>query len=88
MIEEEFDYYKTPPQQVFEEIKQQAIEIWKTYEDGTSYSKEKIDRIKDLTNIKDNVWYIVAMFDMWNQEKLKMRVSLETAELINKARGY
>jgi hypothetical protein len=82
------DYYKAPPQKVFDEIKQGAIEIWKTYDDQFGYATEKINQIKDLENISDNAWYIVAMFDSNNQSMLLTKVSVETADMIIDARGY
>jgi len=81
-------YYTAPPQKVFDEIKAAAIEIWNGYDDAAGYATGKINRIKDIGNIKDNAWFIVAMFDYQNQAKLITRVSLETAEMIVDARGY
>lgn len=79
------EYYTAPTQEVFEEIKAKAIELWQTYDDTYGYATEKINRIKDIQNIKDNAWFIVAMFDSINQMKLISRVSGKTAELIVKA---
>lgn len=75
-----FKYNDTPDQKVFNEIKEVAIDIWKTYDD--------INRIKDIDNFKDNAWYIVAMFDLHNQAKLMEAVSEETKQQILLARGY
>lgn len=83
-----FDYYEAPPQKVFDEIKDGCIKIWNTYDNTFGYVDEKIGRIKDLENIRDNAWYMVAMFDPMNQARLLSMVSPETAELIRKARGY
>lgn len=80
------EYYTAPSQQVFDEIKQAAISIWNGYE--SPYREEKIDRICDLENIKDNAWYMVAMFDALNQAILLELVSDETAGMIRRARGY
>ena len=79
-----FKYDDTPDQKVFNEIKEAAIDIWKTYD----YTTNKINRIKDIDNFKDNAWYIVAMFDINNQTKLMEAVSEETKEQILLARGY
>jgi ribosome maturation protein Sdo1 len=81
-------YYKAPPQKVFNEIKQESIKIWKTYDDQFGYATEKINQIKDLENIGDNAWYMVAMFDSSNQSKLLHAVSDDTADMIVDARGY
>ena len=82
------DYYKAPAISIFNDIKNNAIKIWKTYSDEFGYQSEKINRIKDLENIKDNAWYIVAMFDIVNQHKLESMVKPKTADMIRDARGY
>ena len=75
-------YYVAPPQQVFDEIKAAAIEIWKTYDDTYGYATGKIDAIKDLQNVKDNAWYMVAMFDVKNQIKLLLNLRGKTLEMV------
>jgi len=80
----EFDYYKAPEQKVFDEIKAASIKIWKTYDDTYGYATEKIDKIKDIENVKDNAWYMVAMFDHINQGKLCDSVSEETQLILDK----
>ena len=65
-----FDYYKAPDQDVFDEIKRASIELWRTYDDTYGYASQKISRIKDIENVRDNAWYMVAMFDQFNQIKL------------------
>lgn len=80
-----FDYYKTPSQEVFDDIKANAIKLWQTYDDRYGYATEKISRIEDLTNITDNAWYMVAMFDSENQLKLIEMCQPETAVQIIKA---
>jgi hypothetical protein len=82
------DYYKAPPQKVFDEIKAAAIEIWEGYDNEHGYATDKINRIRDIQNIQDNAWYMVAMFDHVNQAKLINMVSEETAAMIRDARGY
>ncbi len=76
------DYYTAPPQEVFEDIKENAIKIWMTYDDTVGYRTEKINRIKDIQNIEDNAWYIVAMFDQPNQVKLLLMLKPESAKLL------
>lgn len=83
----EFDYYKAPPDKVFQEIKQAAIIIWCGYTE-ISYREEKLGAILDLENISDNAWFMVAMFDPLNQNKLIKMVSPVTASWIKVARGY
>lgn len=82
------EYYIAPAQQIFDDIKQAAIQIWNQYDDTHGYRTEKLSRITDLQNISDNAWYMVAMFDTPNQNKLLTIVTPETAEQIRRARGY
>jgi len=60
------DYYKTPPQEIYEDIKKCSIEIRETY----WYASEKIARVNSMDNISDNALTMVAMFDIHNQRKL------------------
>lgn len=80
-----FDYYTAPKQEIFDDIKENAIKIWQTYDNTYGYVDEKVNRIKDLQNIKDNAWYMVAMFDWHNKAKLLQLVKPETASLIKQA---
>lgn len=77
-----FDYYQPPKQAIFEDIKAQAIKIWQKYDNTYGYVDEKVNRIKDLANVQDNAWHIVAMFDCDNQVKLLKRVNAETEAAI------
>lgn len=79
------EYYTAPSQEVFDEIKQAAIEIWEGYDDSYGYASEKINQIKNLQNASDNAWYMVAMFDRSNQTKLMRLVSAQTCDLIKYA---
>ena len=63
-------YYIAPSQEIFDEIKSKAIELWNTYDNTYGYVDEKVDRIKNIENIRDNCAYIVGMFDSSNQRKL------------------
>lgn len=74
-----------PPQEVFDEIKREAINLWNTYDNTYGYAKGKIDRIKDLENVQDNAWYIVAMFDYTNQQRLLSLLLPATAEIVRDA---
>ena len=56
------DYYKAPPDSIFEDIKTNAIKIWDTYDNTYGYRDEKVNRIKDLENISDNAWFTVLIF--------------------------
>ena len=76
------DYYEAPTDAIFNEVKAKAISIWKTYDDTYGYASEKINAIKDLANIQDNVMYIVAMFDGINQANLAELLSEDSRTAI------
>jgi hypothetical protein len=80
------EYYTAPPQRVFDDIKINAQKIWQTYQ-HPDYVAEKMART-ELENVSDNAWYLVAMFDLPNQNKLLNMVQPETASYIRRARGY
>lgn len=72
----------------FEEIKKVAMEVWNMYDDTHGYATEKISKIKDLENIGDNAGYIMGMFDIFNQQKMFNKLSLETKrELLKQMSG-
>ena len=75
-------YYIPPEDKIFNEVKEEAIKIWGSYDDTYGYASEKIGRIKDIENIKDNFMYIVAMFDSNNQNKLMQNISFEAQQAI------
>jgi len=77
-------YYTPPDDEVFEEMKREAIKLWRTYDDTYGYATEKVNRIKDIKNIEDNFMYIVAMFDPFNQQKLANKVSEKTKKEVQK----
>ena len=85
MQKEIFNYHDTPSQEVFEEIKEKAIEIWNTYDNQYGYVDEKVEYINSLHNYHDNAWAIVGMFDSINRLKLLAKVSAEVADLIQSA---
>lgn len=56
--------------EIFEDIKQAAIALWRLKEANGShpnYIAEKVDRIQSLENIEDNWGAIVGLFDITNQ---------------------
>ena len=75
-------YYTAPEEKQFNELKEKAIEIWKTY-DIEGLENEKVRRIKKMQNIEDNFMYICAMFDISNQRKLAMKLSDETRKAVS-----
>ena len=76
------DYYTTPAQEIFDDIKQNSIKIRKTYDDTYWYATEKISIVESIENNKDNWLYIVAMFDSNNQSKLLNLVNQETKDYL------
>jgi len=75
-------YYTSPTNEIFNEVKQAAIEVWQTYDDTYGYASGKIGRITEIDNIKDNLMYIVAMFDDQNQMKLALKLSNEARKAV------
>jgi nitrate reductase beta subunit len=78
-------YYTPPVDEVFNEVKAKAIELWREIagleQPGVEmtrgdllYLEEKL-RIKDFENVGDNLMTIVAMFDYANQAKLSQKIS-------------
>ena len=78
----ESEYYKAPSQEIFDDIKQASISVWKTYDDTFKYATGKIDRIKDLKNVRDNYAYMVAMFDRNNQFALLKNLHRDDSRLL------
>ena len=73
------EYYITPPDAIFNDIKNSAIFLWKQL-DYDYESNEAVERIEKIQNIKDNAWTIVAMFDHGNMFKLLNIEKPETKE--------
>jgi hypothetical protein len=71
-------YYEPPSDECFEDLKENAIKLWQTYDDTYGYATEKIDRIKHIQNVGDNFMYMYAMFDWINQAKVKSMCKPET----------
>ena len=83
MITEE-KYYTAPEKAIFEDVKENAIKIWKTYDDSYGYASQKIGRIKDIENVRDNTAYMIQMFDYSNQAKLLKMVKPKTKKWIER----
>ena len=75
-------YYQAPTDEIFEETKAKAMEVWRQYSNTYGYVTEKIDAIKDLPNVRDNFMYLVSMFDLPNQIKLSDLLSDQAREAI------
>ena len=73
----------TPSNDIFEEIKIQAIKIWDTYDNTYGYRDEKVNYINSLSNIEDNAMVFFRKFDHINQAKLISTLSDEAINYIN-----
>lgn len=73
-------YYTAPSSEIFNDIKQGAIKLWRIYGNQDDYAARKVNQIKALENIRDNTCYIVAMFDRPHQIKLLLHITEETQE--------
>ena len=78
------DYYTAPSDEIFEEIRNKAIEIWQTYDDTYGYASEKINYLNSFGNVRDNWGTIVGMFDSTNQQKLLTKLSPEAQAQVRK----
>jgi len=72
----------TVSDEVFDELKEKAIEIWNTYDNEFGYVDEKVDYLKSFGNVKDNFGTIIGMFDVQNQRKLYKASSDEAKKAI------
>lgn len=78
------EYYIAPNQEIFNDIKINAINIWRTYDNTYGYVDEKVGRIEKIENVSDNCAYIVGMFDSNNQNQLYWAVKDETKKWLEK----
>lgn len=76
-------YYTPPEDKIFKEVQEKALSIWKEMNSHSNYENEKIERIKNLENIRDNMMYIVGMFDPNNQRVLAGKLSTEAKKAIH-----
>ena len=78
-------YYRPPHEHIFNEVKRKCIEVWKekiktgSYPD---YISGKVERIKQLDNVEDNMMSMIAMFSPDNMILLAQKLSLESREAI------
>ena len=55
-------YYQEPSDEIFNEVKEKILQIWKTKDFEESYRIEKTSHVEKITNIRDNMMHLVAMF--------------------------
>ena len=68
-------YYTPPDENIFQEVKDKVIKLWKTKDNTGGYVDKKLKHVKDINNIGDNFMYLVAMFDLTNQALLAVTLS-------------
>ena len=73
---------ETPTQEVFDEMKTIATNIWNTYDNEHGYVTEKLNYINRIDNIQDNAMVFYRMFDNQNQETFRANASNEVLEYI------
>ncbi len=76
-------YYTPPDDDQFDDMKLACARLWYQIADHIGYAHEKVERIINLQNIRDNFMYMLAMFDMNNQRKIAERLSADTLESVN-----
>lgn len=73
---------ETPSIEIFNDMKQAATQVWKTYDNEYGYVSEKLNYVNGLNNIQDNAMVFYRMFDWENQRKFKQLVNEQTLEYI------
>lgn len=66
---------ETPSQEIFDEMKSLAIQIWSTYDNTYGYVTEKLGYVNRIDNVKDNAMVFYRMFDHSNQQTFKAHAS-------------
>ena len=72
----------TPSQEIYNEMKSLATQIWSTYDNQYGYVTEKLNYINSIKNIQDNAMVFYRMFDNNNQETFRANASNEVLEYI------
>lgn len=72
--------------EAFEDLKANAILLWQTYDNEYGYVDDKVSRIKDIQNVRDNGMYILAMFDSFNVLRLLGMVEADTRHQLEDGR--
>lgn len=75
-------YYIAPNNVIFEEVRTKAIELWNTYDNTYEYATSKIAMIDKIENVKDNLMFMIAMFDINNQSRLARSLSQDARDAI------
>lgn len=75
-------YYTAPSDELFNEMKMECTEQWRTHDNTYGYVDEKLARIKDIKNVEDNFMYMLAMFDHLGIRSILGRCSPEMCEQV------
>ncbi len=75
---------ETPTQEIFDEMKSIASDIWNTYDNSYGYVDEKMERINSFDNIQDNAMVFYRMFDGYNKKTFKDKASPQVLKYIKK----
>lgn len=78
----------TPPQEIFDDVKRCSLAIWRTYDDTYWYATEKVSRVEPIENMRDNMEYIIGMFDWENQNKLLALLSEDSRWYVEAMLSY
>jgi hypothetical protein len=76
--------HETPSEEIFNEIKQAAIKVWKTKDNTGGYVTEKIAYLNSFSNYADNAMTFYRLFDSTNRMIMLKLLSGEALEYISK----
>lgn len=82
LVDDKTNDIDTPSQEIFDEMKNIATQIWEGYDNSYGYVDEKLSRINSFGNIQDNSMVFYRMFDTHNQEKFRSFSSPEVLDYI------
>ena len=72
----------TPSQEIYNEMKSIATQVWLSYDNTYGYVTEKLNYINSIKNIEDNAMVFYRMFDDNNQETFRANASNEVLNYI------
>lgn len=75
-------YYTAPSEQVFQDLKLAVLSVWNSKSNDGGYRDEKIAKIKEIENIRDNFMTLLGMFDIQNQRQAIEKCSEATKQEI------
>jgi hypothetical protein len=75
-------YYQTPSEEIFNDMKQAAIKVWKTKDNTHRHVNEKIEIVNAMKNYRDNAMICYNMFDHIDQRTFLQHLSDPAKEYI------